>query len=288
MFGVTYDNRTFNGGFSDMLQKSIDQGYKTIQIFMNECNVTKANINPHENTEENKLYLEDVDRFRKLTDKYSMICFAHAHFRLNVRELAIRPYKIKQVVTCMNLCDKMGITGYNIHIGSMKGLEHDSVKMKNELSLMAKRINSVLYKLRLKNNRVQFIIENEASGFTLKEIAEVIGRVNIRYSKRVGFCLDTAHLWGAGVIFGDIKHRLKYLLKLVKHNVLLVHLNGSRADYGSGRDIHGGIFLNSQIPTKSLLIFVKAFVELNTPFVLETKPSEERETEIIKLKELFT
>lgn len=57
---------------------------------------------------------------------------------------------------------------------------------------------------------------------------------------RMGICIDTSHMWGAGIDVGDEKTLNEYFREL-KHpeRVLVIHLNGSsKATFGSGRDVH--------------------------------------------------
>lgn len=54
-----------------------------------------------------------------------------------------------------------------------------------------------------------------------------------------GWCVDTAHLWGAGVDIKSYDSMHKWLERLTyKKKILMFHLNGSSAERGSGKDKH--------------------------------------------------
>lgn len=54
-----------------------------------------------------------------------------------------------------------------------------------------------------------------------------------------GWCIDTAHIWGAGVDIQSYASMKNWLDRLVfKKKVLMFHLNGSSAVRGSGKDKH--------------------------------------------------
>ncbi len=93
------------------------------------------------------------------------------------------------------------------------------------------------------------VLENSAGsggglGTSVDELAGIAAAVSALgiTDERVGFCLDTAHAWGAGIDMGspaaiddllvDIDHRIG-LRRLV-----MVHLNDSRSERGSRTDRH--------------------------------------------------
>lgn len=54
-----------------------------------------------------------------------------------------------------------------------------------------------------------------------------------------GWCVDTAHLWGAGVDIKSFTNMKNWLNQLsFKNKILMFHLNGSSAQRGSGKDKH--------------------------------------------------
>lgn len=54
-----------------------------------------------------------------------------------------------------------------------------------------------------------------------------------------GWCVDTAHLWGAGINISSYADMSVWLKRLTyKKKILMIHLNGSSAVRGSGKDKH--------------------------------------------------
>ena len=79
-------------------------------------------------------------------------------------------------------------------------------------------------------------------GHRLEHLAEIIGRVKQR--RRLGICLDTAHLFAAGYDFRGRKYArfMKQLDSIVGLNRVKVwHLNDSKKDLGSRVDRHDHI-----------------------------------------------
>jgi len=96
---------------------------------------------------------------------------------------------------------------------------------------------------------VVLLLENSVgAGNTLggpfEELAAVLARLP-NYAERLGVCLDTAHLWGAG---HDISSR-ESTLAVLRHfdetvglqRLKVLHLNDTEKDLGSHRDVHARV-----------------------------------------------
>lgn len=96
---------------------------------------------------------------------------------------------------------------------------------------------------------VMLLLENSVgAGNTLggpfEELAAVLQRLP-HYTERLGVCLDTAHLWGAG---HDISTQAA-ALEVLRHfdetvglqRLQVLHLNDTEKDLGSHRDVHARI-----------------------------------------------
>jgi deoxyribonuclease-4 len=95
----------------------------------------------------------------------------------------------------------------------------------------------------------RLVLENSAGmgdgiGSSLEDLADILSAVGAAGLPldRLGICLDTAHLWGGGYDVGNptwvdgFADRAARLLG--RENVLMLHLNDSRADLGSRLDRH--------------------------------------------------
>ena len=79
-------------------------------------------------------------------------------------------------------------------------------------------------------------------GHCFEQLATILAHIPQQYQKRVGICLDTAHLWGAG---HDISTAPSTLLVLHSFDetvglsrLKVLHLNDTAVPLGSHRDVH--------------------------------------------------
>ena len=93
------------------------------------------------------------------------------------------------------------------------------------------------------------VLENSAGGgfgigATVDELARIADAIGGRGvpERRVGFCLDTAHAWGAGYRLSDPAATDELLAefdaKIGLERLRIVHLNDSKAEVGSHHDRH--------------------------------------------------
>ncbi|MBC5823894.1 MAG: deoxyribonuclease IV [Candidatus Eremiobacteraeota bacterium] len=136
----------------------------------------------------------------------------------------------------LEIAAKSGIAYVNTHLGSygsherFKGLER-VCKTVSELARSAKRGPMLL-------------LENSAGagalcGGTIEELGVIVKAVA---SKRIGICLDTAHLWASGYDISD-RRGVAALLRLAdKHiglgAIAVWHLNDTEVALGARRDRH--------------------------------------------------
>jgi deoxyribonuclease-4 len=93
---------------------------------------------------------------------------------------------------------------------------------------------------------VMLLLENDVgSGNSLGHSFEQIGMVlNVlpQYEDRLGVCLDTAHLWGAGYDISNaasVQQLLQHFDDVIGLNRLkVIHLNDTEMALGSHRDVH--------------------------------------------------
>ncbi|HEY3993210.1 MAG TPA: deoxyribonuclease IV, partial [Ktedonobacteraceae bacterium] len=135
----------------------------------------------------------------------------------------------------------LGASFVVFHVGSHKGAGVEA-----GIARVAEAIERILPTTPLE---VTLLLENSVgAGNTLggpfKELAAVIERLP-DYSDRLGVCLDTAHLWGAG---HDISSRAS-TLEVLRHfdevvglqRLKVLHLNDTEKALGSHRDVHARI-----------------------------------------------
>jgi len=171
-----------------------------------------------------------------------------------------------------------GATLVNTHIGSHRGDGHAA-----GIRRIAISVTSVLART---PPGVRLVLENSAGGgdnlgSTIEQLAEILAGVAAHDgdgAPALAFCLDTAHLWGAGYDIGvaegarAVIDRFDELIGLDR--LALVHLNDSKSELASRSDRHehlGG----GRIGLAGLAAFLRDPRLAHATFVLETPGTEE-------------
>lgn len=112
-----------------------------------------------------------------------------------------------------------------------------------------------------------------------------------------GWCVDTAHLWGAGVDVKSYENMSTWLNNIeYKNKIVMFHLNGSSVVRGSGKDKHEIVFSKYDkiwskcAPMKSGAAAVVEFAKMyKIPMICEINRGSEKEvkTSISKLKNIY-
>ncbi len=138
----------------------------------------------------------------------------------------------------MQRAPQYGASIVNTHIGSHRGMGHDA-----GLARITANVEEVLA---ASPPGVTLALENSAGGgdnlgSTIEQLAALVEGIRIG-AERLAFCLDTAHLWGAGYDIStaegadEVVSRFAELIGLER--LALVHLNDSRSLLGSRTDRH--------------------------------------------------
>ena len=164
----------------------------------------------------------------------------HASYLINLAGSA-EPFATQSregLIHEMQRAPDYGATLVNTHIGSHRGAGRDA-----GLDRVAATVAAILSETPAS---VRLVLENSAGGgdtvgAELEELAIILDRTPGDVG-RLAFCLDTAHLWGAGydVSTADgaigVVDRFGELIGLER--LALVHLNDSRSMRGSRTDRH--------------------------------------------------
>ena len=131
---------------------------------------------------------------------------------------------------------------------------------------------------------VSVLLENDAGaghevGGRIEHLATVLKALP-EYAARLGICLDTAHLWGAGFDLSDeeaVGHMLADVDRLVGLQRLpVIHLNDTATPLGSHRDLHKRIG-EGIIPEAGLRALLRHPALQEVAFILETPIKEDEE-----------
>ena len=218
---------------------------------------------------------EDISAFKKniLDSGYSpKSILPHAGYLINPaspnEEMADKSFNLfmdegQRVV-------RLGLETINIHPGAYKeGSMEEGIK---RCSLMVDRVLEEVPGLKI-------ALENTAGAGTIigskfEELDAILSE--IKNTDRVGFTLDTAHLFGAGYdVKGDPDGVLdSFFSRFGEDKLFGMHLNDSKVPLSSNKDRHESIGLGL-IGKEAFLTIVKRREVMNIPLILET-PDESR------------
>jgi deoxyribonuclease-4 len=141
----------------------------------------------------------------------------------------------------MQRAPSYGATLVNTHIGSHRGVGREVG--------MRRIVESVVAILAESPPGVRLVLENSSGGgdllgSRLEELAEILEGVGrgVWGADQLAFCLDTAHLWGAGYDVSSaegVAALIDGFEELIGLDRLpMIHLNDSRSEFGSRTDRH--------------------------------------------------
>jgi deoxyribonuclease IV len=132
----------------------------------------------------------------------------------------------------------------NVHIGS-----HRDTSVAAGTGRLADAVARILADVDDGADAARLVLENSSGGgfglgtnvAELGDIAEAIAARGVA-DRRVGFCLDTAHAWGAGVDLSKPNEVDGFLAafdgRIGLERLVMVHLNDSKSERGSRADRH--------------------------------------------------
>ena len=148
---------------------------------------------------------------------------------------------------------------------------------------------------------VMLLLENDVGagnsvGHSFEQLAQVLQLLPAELAPRVGVCLDTAHLWGAGHDIGNAdaaQHVLNHFDEIVGlRRLKVLHLNDTEKALGSHRDVHArlgeGIIGEEglhTILTDARLDHVAVLLE--TPILTDDKDKEDWEHDKTQIAKAF-
>ncbi len=148
---------------------------------------------------------------------------------------------------------------------------------------------------------VMLLLENDVGagnsvGHSFEQLAQVLQLLPAELAPRVGVCLDTAHLWGAGHDIGNAdaaQQVLNHFDEIVGlRRLRVLHLNDTEKALGSHRDVHArlgeGIIGEEglhTILTDARLDHVAVLLE--TPILTDDKDKEDWEHDKTQIAKAF-
>ena len=254
---------------------AIQMGTYTTQFFMG---------NPKSYTRQ-RIGDDDIEASNKILDRFPLKVFTHfpyiANLNGSVNSLAWNGDSKIDKTTSLVLSEieyelsilsrlNSSVTGIVIHPGCYPDRQKG-------LQTIAKSINKINFK-----GHSKLLLENCAGeGRKLcknfREFNTVYSLIQDEKKGNVGFCLDTAHIWGEGLY--DLR-RIDEIIRMFNEfdseiglpNLTLIHLNDSEVPFGSKKDRHEvlgyGHIWGSDVT--SLLYLLNYCREKEIPMILET------------------
>jgi deoxyribonuclease-4 len=170
----------------------------------------------------------------------------------------------------------------NTHIGSHRGIGRAA-----GIRRIGENVDAILDET---PPEVTLVLENGAGGgdtmgASLEELAAILGAVS-RGHQRLAFCLDTAHLWGAGYDVGTVDGASAVIDRFAElvglEHLALIHLNDSRSQRGSRTDRHEHLGAG-RIGPEGLAALLRDPRLAAATFVMET-PGEEVGYDAVNLR----
>jgi deoxyribonuclease-4 len=200
----------------------------------------------------------------------------HASYLINLAGSA-EPFATQSragLIHEMQRAPMYGATLVNTHIGSHRGVGADAG--------LSRIVDSVQAVLAESPAGVRLVLENSSGGgdllgSRLEELAAIQDRVGA-HADRLAFCLDTAHLWGAGYDVSSVEGAAGVVNRFVQliglDRLPLMHLNDSRSRLGSLADRHEHVGAG-RIGPEGLGALLRDPRLASTTFIMETPGADE-------------
>lgn len=243
------------------LQTAVEIGCETIQIFVSNPTGWAP---PAENEKSASQIREGIGQLN-LTP-----LVIHATYLINLANPEEPTFEksVNLLSKIMQRGDAIGAASVVFHVNSHKGSGLDA-----GLKRLTEGVKRVLDN---SPETVMLLLENDVGsgnrlGDKFEHLQYVLQQVN-DYS-RVGVCIDTAHLWGAGYEITSAAGTNKVIEELdsvigCKH-VPVIHFNDNPKEFGTHQDRHARIG-EGLIPLETFSTFLTHPKLANTAFILET------------------
>lgn len=221
-----------------------------------------------------KLHIQEARRLIEEKGLCLEKMIAHAPYLINLansNSLETLAFSKEMLLNELRRVEAMGIPVLVLHPGSHVG----AGKEKGLLTLI-KSLNEVLNE---DTTHVIIALETMAGkgsevGSTLEELRFVYD--HIEKKEKIGFCLDTCHLWDGGYDIEDVDTFIKKVDTILGlENIKVIHLNDSKNEKRSHKDRHANLGAGKiGFPTLSHFFHHPLLDEI--PFILETPYIEEK------------
>lgn len=223
-----------------------------------------------------------ADMFRTHVRRPGLVV-PHGSYLINFGNPVLVDKSMECLVDDLERCRALGIPMYNMHPGSNKERSKAAC-----LRSISRHISTALSRVA----GVTILIENMAGqgsvvGSTFEDLRDII--CGVEDKERIGVCLDTCHLFGAGFDirteegFGEVMRRFDEVVGL--RYLKAMHINDSKEPLGSRKDRHESIG-RGLIGERAFRFVMNSSVFDDIPLILETPDPERYKEEAIFLRGL--
>lgn len=223
-------------GLAAVSARARELGTDVVQVFTDDPRGWAPREEPH----------PGIETLRSELEQDGVMLVVHASYLVNLAgpDDAARARSIERMRREMQSAADFGARVVTIHVGSHKGDGLDA-----GVARAGESIARVLDGLPTGPDRPRLALEDSAGqgaaiGVSIAELAAILASAAAHGAdpKRLGICLDTAHLWGAGIGLEDAGAVDALLAevddRLGLDRLLLIHLNDSASRLGSRTDRH--------------------------------------------------
>ena len=264
-------------GLRRAAERAGEIGARTVQVFVDNPTAWSRRKSPPRGLPEFRARLAELD--------IAPIA-VHASYLVNLAgpDPTFRDSSLDVLTADMAAAREYGASIVNVHTGS-----HRDTSVEAGIERIAAGVAEVLRRSREdasdEGPDPVLALENAAGsgwalGTTIEELAQIAERAAAMGvpEARLGFCLDVAHAWGAGVAMDDPDAIDAWLAafdrELGPARLAMVHLNDSRSERGSRTDRHEHVGAG-RIGARGLRHLLRHPRLRAVPFVLETPGMDE-------------
>jgi deoxyribonuclease-4 len=211
-------------------------GAGAIQVFTDNPTAWSARSDPH----------AGLDEFRGQLRAWRIELLVHASYLINLAtpDQVVRERSVLRMHHELDAARGFGASALNVHIGSHKGSGPEA-----GIERVGETLARIFDQRPMDDAGPMLVLEDSAGqgggvGVTIEELGAILDAAERHGAdrSRLGVCLDTAHLWGAGYAIDDplaIDALLESTDRLLGPDGLaMIHLNDSRVRRGSRSDRH--------------------------------------------------
>lgn len=256
-----------------LVTEALELGLPTFQFFLNQP----------KDSSYLKITPTDLANFLHLKKKFRQPLFLHSSYWINPStgdKIAFDSSK-KLLNKEIRLAKKLEIPYIVLHAGSAKKyteIKTDPFNKHQGIVTLAKMLNAVLKS----ETDIQILLENTAHGNKTigSDLNDFVALKNeLNAPEKINFCIDTAHAFAYGYDIAQTDQFIDILNTTMGiNNIKLVHLNDSKENQGTKRDVHG-LPGDWKIGTDALKNFIHHPYIKNLPKIIECPASSKHDLE---------